>query len=248
MPFTFFAHQAPVLPLARRWAWFDGTALCIGSMAPDLAYPLGPWMAHHSHQTAGLLAWAVPAGVIISGTVRRRVAPVAFAHFPEPGAIPVRDLGVIAAHRPSLPATALAVALGAVTHLALDEFTHARAFGTPSIGVDRTLVLGGRQVQLSWLLQTLGLTVGTLVGIVLLVAFLRSGTLRSRYGDAAVDAARARRPSRRSRLVFWSLVALGPPLGLLSQRSIGGLTVFHLFDATALTTLLACLLPVCRPR
>lgn len=28
---------------------FDGTALCVGSMAPDLAYPLGPWLSSHGH-------------------------------------------------------------------------------------------------------------------------------------------------------------------------------------------------------
>jgi len=39
MPFTFLSHQAPVLPLkiaAPRW--FDGTALVLGSMAPDLFF------------------------------------------------------------------------------------------------------------------------------------------------------------------------------------------------------------------
>jgi Domain of unknown function (DUF4184) len=41
MPFTFFAHQAPFLPMARRWPrLIDGTALIVGTMAPDLAYAL----------------------------------------------------------------------------------------------------------------------------------------------------------------------------------------------------------------
>ena len=39
MPFTFLAHQAPVLPIkARRPDRWDGLALVVGSMAPDLAY------------------------------------------------------------------------------------------------------------------------------------------------------------------------------------------------------------------
>jgi hypothetical protein len=39
MPVTFFAHQAPVLPIARRWPQAtEGIALIVGSMAPDIAY------------------------------------------------------------------------------------------------------------------------------------------------------------------------------------------------------------------
>lgn len=41
MPFTYLAHQAPALAIKKRWpAWFDGTALALGSMAPDWAYAL----------------------------------------------------------------------------------------------------------------------------------------------------------------------------------------------------------------
>ena len=50
MPFTFFAHQAPVLPVA--WAWpnaTDGVALVIGSMAPDLAYVLNGSVSRSGH-------------------------------------------------------------------------------------------------------------------------------------------------------------------------------------------------------
>jgi hypothetical protein len=37
VPFPLLAHQAPVLPLkAWRPAWFNGTALVVGSLAPDL--------------------------------------------------------------------------------------------------------------------------------------------------------------------------------------------------------------------
>jgi hypothetical protein len=39
MPVTFFAHQAPVLPIARRWPQAtEGIALIVGSMALDIAY------------------------------------------------------------------------------------------------------------------------------------------------------------------------------------------------------------------
>lgn len=37
MPFPLLAHQAPVLPLKARWPnYFNGTALVVGSIAPDL--------------------------------------------------------------------------------------------------------------------------------------------------------------------------------------------------------------------
>ncbi|MDP4013047.1 MAG: DUF4184 family protein [Candidatus Nanopelagicales bacterium] len=39
MPLTFGSHQAVVLPLKMlKPRWFDGTALVIGSMAPDLFF------------------------------------------------------------------------------------------------------------------------------------------------------------------------------------------------------------------
>src|SRR4051812_19906912 len=41
VPLTILAHQAAVLPLKlARPRWFDGTALVIGSMAPDLVFVL----------------------------------------------------------------------------------------------------------------------------------------------------------------------------------------------------------------
>jgi hypothetical protein len=41
LPFTYLAHQVPALALKRRWpAAFDGTALALGTMAPDWPYAL----------------------------------------------------------------------------------------------------------------------------------------------------------------------------------------------------------------
>ncbi|MGD9998128.1 MAG: DUF4184 family protein, partial [Ilumatobacteraceae bacterium] len=39
MPFTWFAHQVPAIGVKlARPAWVDATALCVGSMIPDVMY------------------------------------------------------------------------------------------------------------------------------------------------------------------------------------------------------------------
>src|SRR6476661_10963428 len=62
MPLTFFAHQVPVIPLkCLKPRWFDGTALCIGSMAPDFVYALEgtPWL-FSTHTLLAQLTWTLP--------------------------------------------------------------------------------------------------------------------------------------------------------------------------------------------
>jgi len=61
MPATFPSHAAAVLPL-KLWRprWFDGVALVVGSMAPDLGYPLvGLVSLPDTHSAAGLLLGSV---------------------------------------------------------------------------------------------------------------------------------------------------------------------------------------------
>ena len=68
-------HPVAVLPL-KLWRprWFDGVALVLGSMAPDVAYafdgsgwPVWPF----SHEYAGLFGWCLPITLVGCWTVRR---------------------------------------------------------------------------------------------------------------------------------------------------------------------------------
>lgn len=101
MPFTYLAHQAPALAIKRRWlAFCDGTALAIGSMAPDWAYALsGSRWAFDAHSVQGVIGFCIPA-TVVAALVLRHVAAVLFAHLPSPGLLPLRQLRMLGARRP----------------------------------------------------------------------------------------------------------------------------------------------------
>ncbi len=88
MPLTFPSHPVAVIPL-KLWrpTWFDGVALVLGSMAPDIAYALdgsGLPVWPFSHEPAGLLGWCLPVALAGAWTVRR-AAPVMATHLPSGG-------------------------------------------------------------------------------------------------------------------------------------------------------------------
>lgn len=87
MPATFPAHPAAVLPL-KLWrpTWFDGVALAVGSMAPDLAYALdGSWLERPfpslpsfwelAHSLPWFLVWALPVTIALCPLIRLAVPP-----------------------------------------------------------------------------------------------------------------------------------------------------------------------------
>jgi uncharacterized protein DUF4184 len=133
MPATFPAHPAAVLPLKIRWPRrFDGVALVIGSMAPDLAYPLdGTWWERPhpalpptyqiAHSWWGLLAWCLPVTLVCAYVVRR-AAPAIAAHLPaRPRTLALQDYGAIGRSRPAWFITVWSALLGAATHLVWDR-------------------------------------------------------------------------------------------------------------------------------
>ena len=128
MPFT-LAHPAAVLPLtAQRLVPLPVAALVAGSMAPDVPYfipPLAavPWSTHTLVTAVtydvllGLALWlvwrAVAGGLhlISPRPVRERWSPVSWRD------APAWSVG-------------LALAVGSLTHVLWDEFTHPGRFGT----------------------------------------------------------------------------------------------------------------------
>ncbi|TFV62958.1 UNVERIFIED_ORG: DUF4184 family protein [Bacillus sp. AZ43] len=151
MPFT-PSHAAAVLPFLR--GPLPASALVIGSVTPDLPFYLPggfPWPTHTAWAVVttdlllGFAAWAVWHGLL---------AGPAFA------AAPARLRGRMRAAPPGLlprvssPArlalTALALVLGAATHVLWDEFTHPRRLGTdlfPTLGETWGLLPGYRWLQ-----------------------------------------------------------------------------------------------------
>jgi hypothetical protein len=134
MPFT-GAHPMIVLPLVR-WARplrLDPTALVIGSMAPDFEYFVrGEQVGVFSHTLLGIATFCIPMTVVLGalyhGLVKWPVLLVA------PTNIARRAAGVMA--RPwqerwtawAVASMLVSAALGALSHVAWDGFTHAQGW------------------------------------------------------------------------------------------------------------------------
>jgi Domain of unknown function (DUF4184) len=133
MPFT-LAHPAAVMPLPRmlgRWCVYS--ALVVGSMTPDFVYfaPLGV-SGEQSHSLAGVFWFCVPAGFVallvfhallkrpiiflLPASVQSSLTPYAQSRSPRGG---WRWLPIV-----------VCLAIGALTHVAWDAFTHR---GTPAV-------------------------------------------------------------------------------------------------------------------
>lgn len=171
MPFT-GSHPAAILPFLRTP--LPGSALVIGSMAPDIPYylPFQPALYTHTALAVvttdlllGGLAWAVWHGVL--------AGPALWA---APRGLRSRLAGVplgLRARLSSVRAVLLAagaVVLGSGTHVLWDEFTHPRRWGTahlPALAENWGLLPGYR-----WLQYASGL-VGGLVLLVWLLRWLR---------------------------------------------------------------------------
>ncbi|MEA2716992.1 MAG: hypothetical protein QOI99_1309 [Actinomycetota bacterium] len=192
MPFTYLSHQAPVLAIKRRWpARFDGTAMVMGSMAPDWAYAFrGTPIAFDAHRGWGLALFCVPAAVLAAAILRRQ-AGVVFAYVPSPPEMPLRQLRVLSSRRPGLAVSAVSALVGALTHVVWDLFTHDGSWGPEHIAGLRSHALTALGRTLSWagVLQWTGHVVGAAVALYLLSRILRSGELLRWYGiDDDVDA------------------------------------------------------------
>jgi hypothetical protein len=126
MPVTFFAHQAPVLPIARRWPHaVDGVAFVIGSMAPDMAYVISrSRFSVWGHGFPGIITFCVPVTFAVSWLVVRVMAPIVPDHLPDLGQFHLHDYRGLATHRFHFVRFIVWAQLGALSHVFLDEFTH----------------------------------------------------------------------------------------------------------------------------
>jgi hypothetical protein len=129
VPFPLLAHQAPVIPLkAWRPNWFNGTALVIGSIAPDLQNfwnvdtPRG--MATFGHTLRGQVTFCLPVTlsvVVLVGYLD--LGEVIAARIGTParwligvGTIVRRPFGILLAATSAL--------CGSLSHVGLDKLTH----------------------------------------------------------------------------------------------------------------------------
>lgn len=131
MPFT-VSHVAAVLPVVGRSRRLPAAALVVGSMAPDY-----PWFltrgrtAAFSHSLLGVVTVDLLVGVAAVLLWRR------WAQAPVRDLVP-RWLGErlrapVATTARDLPWVALAVVVGALTHVLWDSFTHAGRWGVAAV-------------------------------------------------------------------------------------------------------------------
>ncbi len=229
MPFT-LAHTVAAIPLrrplGRRAVW---SALVIGTMAPDFHYffPWGPTRIE-SHSPAGLLVFALPAGLAAYLLFHLLVAPLVWALAPDR----VRAKLDPAAWRARLPAAGpaavvLSILAGGVTHLVWDAFTHPGAatgwwpaLATPLFSA------AGYTAHVYSVLQLLS----TALGCLILWRRWRARPLRTVPAAAGVRPARVLQRVLLAALIVAPTVAVGLHAGLAhADTAPGGLWAVRRF-------------------
>jgi hypothetical protein len=206
MPLTLPTHPTVVVAL-KLWRprWFDGVALMIGAVAPDIAFAAdGYGVTIHSHAWHAPLWWALPLALVGTGLVRW-AAPTIAAHLPAAGPLALRDYGVLGKTRHRWQVTTVSALVGAVSHICWDAFTH------PTVDGGR-VIFPFLHAQLwpgvSWweFLSTASDLIGFVGAAVLVVHIGRSRLLRRWYGPPPSTVPRP--------IPFWSVVGLVFTLGL----------------------------------
>jgi hypothetical protein len=251
VPFTLFAHQVPALALkVRRPRWFDGTALCIGSMAPDLGYAVSGRLGVDTHDWDGLVPLIFPLALLLTLAARWIVADVAPAHMPDLGPARLRSWRVTARRQPALWITVSSCVIGIATHVLLDAFTHPGRFGARALGYDDVVVHAfGHSEPLTGVFQLIGHSLGSLIGLWMLVDIGRRRLLEDWYGEDAVRAARTVEVSPAGTVVFWATVVAGTGIGMATGWGTGRLVeIVRTMVGCGLGAIVGSLLPICRPR
>jgi hypothetical protein len=200
MPLTLPTHPIAVVPL-KLWRpqWFDGVALAVGAVAPDLGYATyGFGETVRTHNMLALLWWGLPVTLVV-GRLIRWAAPVIAAHLPGAGPLRLRDYGVLSIVRHPWYVTVFSALLGSFSHLAWDSFTHPGYFAP----LQREVWPGTPWWSLFCDASNLA---GFAVGTLLLVHIGRNGLLRQWHGPPP--------PRRPQPIAFWSAVAVALGSGL----------------------------------
>ena len=139
MPSAIFSHQAPGLALKIKYPHkFDGTALCISAIVPDLLSLFGPFFAftfrNFTHSILGVILSTVPLTIILTVIFCTYIGPFCAKLAKKNGFLsrPLRYMGMETwdnlkkkkyNHRFFLVATYSAF-IGGFTHLLLDLPSH----------------------------------------------------------------------------------------------------------------------------
>jgi hypothetical protein len=225
MPFPLIAHQgiaAPIL-LADRPRHFDCVAFMVATIAPDLPYAFDRSrfdFDSQSYGTGGLLLWCLPVSVIAAVVFRSIVARPLAVHLPDLGAFRLRDVGFAAADRPSLAVSAGSAAVGLLTHLLADSFTHPEPWAVdlfPVLMKRAPVTLPDPGPTYWYDIVHMAANVGGAVLLVLCLYLAGRSRVRQRQARPALP-----RPTHRSSLAFWGSVAAGAVVGLALGAYVWG--------------------------
>ncbi|MEE6259294.1 DUF4184 family protein [Plantactinospora sonchi] len=206
MPLTLPTH--PVVAVAlKRWRprWFDGVALTVGAVVPDIAFVAdGYGVTIHSHAWHAPLWWALPLTLVATRLIRW-AAPTIAAHLPDVGGLALRDYGTLGKVRHSWRVTTTSALVGAASHIGWDAFTH------PTVDGGRVIFPFLRHQVWSgvpwWeLLSAVSNIVGLVAGAAMVLHLGRSRLLRQWYG--------APPPTVPRPVLFWPVVACVVTVGL----------------------------------
>jgi hypothetical protein len=248
MPFTFFAHQAPILPLKTRWPeFFDGTALCLASVLPDIGYAV-PGVSAQSHRMLGMVTWGLVGTLVGVWLMRRFVAPVALAYLPDFGPFRVWSYRALRHRRPALWQTVVGWIIGYGSHLLLDAFTHEGRWGSRRLGWDGYVgSFAGVPFSIARIFQFLGHTLGSVVGLIVLLRIGQHRLMERWYGDSVVHEARQFTVTNRQRLGFWVVIAAAALPTLAQILTKHEYAIFDAFLWTGVALVLASATRFTRP-
>jgi hypothetical protein len=213
MPLTFLSHQAVVLPLklaAPRWT--SGTALVLGSMAPDVVYYVRglPAGGAASHSWLGQLTICLPVTLVLFWVVTRIVAAPLAANLPSGGGLRLEEYRLLRAQPPTLrhwAVVAISALIGSASHLVLDRSSggwSAEEYPQSFAALATDFLPPGRAW---WVVQLVLWIVLALPTLLMLRFIARRGLLarwaRERGFIPAGSLTAARRP-----LLFWSPVII----------------------------------------
>lgn len=240
MPVTFPAHQGLIAGVKLKWPKaIDGTAVCIGAAAPDLAYSMGTWMNGISHHLTGVLVWAFPFTLVATMVTRWRAASGVFAAVPDAGPLRLLSYGVLGERRPSFLVTATSALIGIGSHIFIDGFTHRTRWGANFAGLNGTVgtapILG--DMSAARVLQYLGHGFGSIAFVVILLIISSSGRLEQWYGHDAVQRARSRRFDRRTQIRFWVVAVTPVVLVAIAAVALGRSPLFPSVTVSAFSML-----------
>jgi hypothetical protein len=178
MPFT-VSHVAAVLPVhgaLSRARLF--TAAVIGSMVPDfgLLWPDTPSRLQ-THSVPALFTFCLPVGLLAYWVATYLLKPAIVGILPDGAYLRIQRARASAGppQRWGWLLAAVAIVLGAATHIIWDGFTHESARGVRMFPVldEYGPEIDGHSVQLYWLLQYGSSLLGLIVVIGALVLWLR---------------------------------------------------------------------------